>query len=254
MTDWERTRAFYVGGLGFAVDWVHRFEPEFPVFAQLTRDGLTLFLTEHAGDCQPGGAAYLVVDDLDELFRDFLQRGVRPAEPPAGTPWGTREMSVVDPDGNCLRFATSSSADHRTSPGAPRPSPQPLICVSDVEAVSGWYQRLLSVQSAHGGPHYERLTCDGRLVLQLHHWDVEHHHGPIGDRAKKPYGNGVLLWFEVDDLDAAAARAVDLQAGIVQPKHRNPPSGSGGPSHWEVWLRDPEGYTVVLASPDGSAG
>ena len=26
----------------------------------------------------------------------------------------------------------------------------------------------------------------------------------------------------------------------------------GGPNHWERWLRDPDGYTVVLASPEGS--
>ena len=65
MTNWKRTRAFYVDGLGFSVDWEHRFEPGLPVFAQLTRDGLSLFLTEHAGDCQVGGAAYFVVDDVD---------------------------------------------------------------------------------------------------------------------------------------------------------------------------------------------
>jgi hypothetical protein len=35
--------------------------------------------------------------------------------------------------------------------------------------------------------------------------------------------------------------------------HRNPPSSTGGPNYWEVWLPDPDGYTVVLASPDGSA-
>jgi hypothetical protein len=40
----------------------------------------------------------------------------------------------------------------------------------------------------------------------------------------------------------------------VIPRHRNPPDGDGGPNHWEIWLRDPDGYTVVLASPDGSAG
>jgi hypothetical protein len=39
----------------------------------------------------------------------------------------------------------------------------------------------------------------------------------------------------------------------VKPRHRNPPDGSGGPNYWEFWLRDPDGYTVVLASPDGSA-
>jgi hypothetical protein len=38
------------------------------------------------------------------------------------------------------------------------------------------------------------------------------------------------------------------------PRHRNPPAGDGGPNHWECWLRDPDGCTVVLASPDGSAG
>jgi catechol 2,3-dioxygenase-like lactoylglutathione lyase family enzyme len=133
--------------------------------------------------------------------------------------------------------------------------PQPLIAVSDVEASSRWYQRLLGCRSAHGGPHYDRLVSkDGALVLQLHRWDIEHHHGPIGDRDRKPYGNGVLLWFELDDFDAAVSRAAALKATVLKPRHRNPPDGGGGPNHWECWLVDPEGYTVVLASPDGTAG
>lgn len=132
-------------------------------------------------------------------------------------------------------------------------NPQPLICVSDVEASSRWYQRLLGCQSAHGGVEYERLVSLGRLVLQLHRWDVEHHHGPIGNPDLKPYGNGVLLWFEIDDFDAVVARAEEMNAEILMPRHRNPPDGNGGPNHWELWLRDPNGYTVVLASPDGSA-
>jgi catechol 2,3-dioxygenase-like lactoylglutathione lyase family enzyme len=132
-------------------------------------------------------------------------------------------------------------------------NPQPLICVSDVEASSRWYQRLLGCQSAHGGPEYERLVSNGGLILQLHRWDVAHHHGRIGDPSITPYGNGVLLWFELDDFDAAVARAENLNAELVMPRHRNPPDGNGGPNHWEVWLRDPDGYTVVLASPDGSA-
>ena len=132
--------------------------------------------------------------------------------------------------------------------------PQPLIAVTDVEASSRWYQRLLGCQSAHGGAEYERLESNGKLVLQLHVFDVEHHHGPIADPRDKPYGNGVLLWFETDDFDVAVARAAGLNAEIVLPRHRNPPERKGGPNHWEIWLRDPDGYTVVLASPDGSAG
>jgi catechol 2,3-dioxygenase-like lactoylglutathione lyase family enzyme len=131
--------------------------------------------------------------------------------------------------------------------------PQPLIAVSDVEASSRWYQRLLGCRSAHGGAEYERLVSDGVLILQLHRFEVEHHHGPIGDPFDKPYGNGVLLWFEIDDFDAAVARATEMSAEIVRSPHRNPPTGRGGPNHWECWLHDPDGYAVVLASPDGSA-
>jgi catechol 2,3-dioxygenase-like lactoylglutathione lyase family enzyme len=132
--------------------------------------------------------------------------------------------------------------------------PQPLIAVSDVEASSRWYQRLLGCKSDHGGSEYERLTANDELILQLHSFSVEHHHGRIGNPDDKPYGNGVLLWFEIDDFDAALDRAEKLQADVVLPRHRNPPSGDGGPNHWEIWLHDPDGYTVVLASPYGSAG
>ncbi len=132
--------------------------------------------------------------------------------------------------------------------------PQPLLAVHDVEASSRWYQRLLGARSDHGGRDYERLVVDGRLILQLHAWTVDHHHGPIGDPADRPYGNGVLLWFELDDFDAGVERAGELAAEVVRPPHRNPPDGQpGGPAHREVWLRDPDGYTVVLASPDGEA-
>jgi catechol 2,3-dioxygenase-like lactoylglutathione lyase family enzyme len=132
--------------------------------------------------------------------------------------------------------------------------PQPLIAVRDVEASSRWYQRLLGCKSAHGGPEYERLVAKDTLILQLHRFEVEHHHGPIGDPGDRPYGNGVLLWFEVDDFDDALTRAAQMKAEVVLPRHRNPPDGDGGPNHWECWLRDPDGYGVVLASPDGSAG
>jgi catechol 2,3-dioxygenase-like lactoylglutathione lyase family enzyme len=131
-------------------------------------------------------------------------------------------------------------------------TPQPLICVRDVEASSRWYQRLLGCRSDHGGPNYERLVSKGRLVLQLHRWEEEHHHGRIGD-PNVPPGNGVLLWFEVGDFDAALGRAGELKAEILLPRHRNPLDGNGGPNHWEIWLRDPDGYGIVLASPDGSA-
>ena len=130
---------------------------------------------------------------------------------------------------------------------------QPLICVRDVQASSRWYQKLLGCKSDHGGPNYERLVSPwGELMVQFHAWEVEHDHGPVGD-PNLPVGNGLLLWFEVCDFDAALTRATELQAQVVMPRHRNPTDGDGGPNHWEVWLRDLDGYAVVLSSPYGSA-
>jgi len=109
ITDARRSIAFYVDGLGFEIDWEHRFEPGFPVFMQLTRAGQSIFLTEHAGDCRVGGAAYFVVADVDACYQAFVARGVVPTEPPADMPWGSRELVVTDPDGNRLRFARSQA-------------------------------------------------------------------------------------------------------------------------------------------------
>lgn len=131
--------------------------------------------------------------------------------------------------------------------------PQPLIACSDVEASSRFYQKLLGARSAHGGPSYERLVdTKGDLILQLHDFKIEHDHGFIGDQAA-PYGNGVLLWFEVSDFDKAVTRIRELGATVTLGPQKNPRDGDGGPNHREIWLRDPDGYQVVLASPDGEA-
>jgi len=128
-----------------------------------------------------------------------------------------------------------------------------MICVSDVEASSRWYQRLLGLKSGHGGGHYEQLVRDGELFLQLHSFEAAHHHGRIGNPDDRPYGNGVLLWFEVNDFDALMQRAAEMGVKMILPKHRNPPEADGGPNHWECWMQDPDGYTVVVASPYGTA-
>ena len=71
-------------------------------------------------------------------------------------------------------------------------------------------------------------------------WHVGHHHGPIGN-PDLAHGNGVLLWFEMEDFDAAVARAEELRAEVILPRHRNPPKGDGGLNHWEIWLHDLDG-------------
>jgi catechol 2,3-dioxygenase-like lactoylglutathione lyase family enzyme len=121
--------------------------------------------------------------------------------------------------------------------------PQPLISVADVEASSRWYQAALGATSDHGGPEYERLVVDGVLVLQLHRIEIGHHHGTIGDPGQ-PVGNGVAVWFEADAFDAVVRRIRALAPEIVADVHVNPNAG-----HRELWVRDPDGYLVVVAEP-----
>ena len=106
MTDYERSKDFYVAHLGFQIDWEHRFEPGFPVFMQVSRDGLAFFLTEHTGDCPVGGLIHLYVPDVDVWFGECRQKGVPVQEPTNECLPGLRSMTIMDPDGNKLHICT----------------------------------------------------------------------------------------------------------------------------------------------------
>jgi DNA gyrase inhibitor GyrI len=124
--------------------------------------------------------------------------------------------------------------------------PQPLLVVNDVRASSRWYQVLLGSESGHGGAEYDRLNVGGALVLQLHSNEEAHHHGLMAEPGV-PFGNGVAVWFEVSELNAAVRRAKKLKAQIVTDVHVNPNANQR-----ELWLRDLDGYLVVLA--EGRSG
>ena len=130
----------------------------------------------------------------------------------------------------------------------PRVEAQTLIAVRDVRASSRWYTELLGVDALPDHPHrdvYDRISCSGRLLLQLHAWDEENHPNLV-DAAAAPPGHGIVLWFQSDDFDAAVERARGLRAENVLEPHVNP-----NPQHREIWLRDRDGYVVVVAGPDG---
>lgn len=108
ITDYERSRAYYVEALGFTVAWEHRFAPQFPVFMALVRDGMQIYLTEHSGDCQVGGLVHFVIPDVSAWHKEFQQRGAKVAEAP-NNDLGFLNMTITDPDGNQLRFMEPSS-------------------------------------------------------------------------------------------------------------------------------------------------
>ncbi len=126
--------------------------------------------------------------------------------------------------------------------------PWPIIAVRDVAKSTEWYARLLDARSTHpGGTVFDQVVnADGTVLVCLHYWGPS---GPNGDHVWPSLvdgqggsaGNGLLLWFVVDDFDAAWERAQAIGAQVEESP--NTDNGTGMPA---FMLRDPDGYHVVV--------
>lgn len=103
--DRDKALEFYRDYLGLEVDWEHRFDPEAPVYMQLSGHGLKLHLSEHHGDGTPGTIVYVSVTGIDDYHQELMGRPYPRMRPGVEeTPWGSRCMEVIDPFGNRLRL------------------------------------------------------------------------------------------------------------------------------------------------------
>lgn len=104
-------RSFYCDHLGFTWQWEHRFEPDLPVYAEVSLDGRALHLSEHHGDATPGAGVMITVPDL-RAYRAGLLAQAHPNSRPGieRNAWGLT-MLVTDPFGNRLTFWERSAPD-----------------------------------------------------------------------------------------------------------------------------------------------
>ena len=103
--DVAKAREFYEAYLGFHVDWEHRFEPEAPLYMQISRGACVLHLTEHHGDCCPGGTVFIRMREIDAYHRELAAKDYKFMRPGVEiAPWNAKVMQVTDPFGNRLRF------------------------------------------------------------------------------------------------------------------------------------------------------
>ncbi len=103
--DEQRAKEFYVGYLGFSVDWEHRFEPDTPLYMQISRGPTVLHLSEHHGDGTPGTALFLDMIGLEQFHNELVGKPYKYYRPGIeAVPWNARMMTIVDPFGNNLRF------------------------------------------------------------------------------------------------------------------------------------------------------
>ena len=119
------------------------------------------------------------------------------------------------------------------------------LFVDDVEASSRWYQQLFGITSGHGGPEFEMLMSGDAIVLQLHKHDGEEHGAMVAPDSVR--GSGVLLYFQVPDVDAVHAAhrtATEMGATVELEPTFNPLA-----HHTELVVRDRDGYVVAVHSP-----
>ena len=119
-----------------------------------------------------------------------------------------------------------------------------IIGVSDVLASFKWYQSLFG--QAETAPAHadcgQLLDSDGTVLLCLHEWDA-HEHPSLTSPDHATPGNGLLLFFRVDDFDLALPRARALVPRLEEEPHVNPNTRTK-----EFSLRDPDGYYVTISA------
>jgi catechol 2,3-dioxygenase-like lactoylglutathione lyase family enzyme len=106
MFDEAATRDFYLGFLGFELEWEYRLEPGRPLYLSVMLGEARLHLSQHHGDCCPGGHVRILRPDLAAFQKVLAAKpyGFARPGPPERKPWGTHELTLTDPAGNRLTF------------------------------------------------------------------------------------------------------------------------------------------------------
>ena len=102
--DVAKANEFYLGFLGFTVDWEHRYGDNFPLYMQISRSGLRLHLSEHAGDATPGGTMCVYMRGIRNLHTELQAQDYRYMKPGLQDEGDRIEMQVIDPFNNRIRF------------------------------------------------------------------------------------------------------------------------------------------------------
>lgn len=123
-----------------------------------------------------------------------------------------------------------------------------IIGVADVARSFKWYQSLFGQPESSPAHDYfgQILDTDGTVLLCLHEWGA-HEHPSLASPQRAEPGNGLLLFFRVDDFDQALPRARALVDELEQEPSLNPNTGTR-----EFTLRDPDGYYVMISALDAA--
>ncbi|MGA9025491.1 MAG: VOC family protein [Steroidobacteraceae bacterium] len=119
-----------------------------------------------------------------------------------------------------------------------------IIGVREVPSSLKWYQTLFGQPATAPNHDYWGQICDtdGTVLLCLHQWGSHEHPSLMSPDDAQP-GNGLLLYFRVDDFDVALGRARSLVSRLEEDPHVNPATGT-----MEFALKDPDGYYLMISA------
>jgi catechol 2,3-dioxygenase-like lactoylglutathione lyase family enzyme len=119
-----------------------------------------------------------------------------------------------------------------------------IIGVREVPSSLKWYQTLFGQPATAPNHDYWGQICDtdGTVLLCLHQWGSHEHPSLMSPDDAQP-GNGLLLYFRVDDFDVALGRARSLVSRLEEDPHVNPATGTR-----EFALKDPDGYYLMISA------
>lgn len=121
-----------------------------------------------------------------------------------------------------------------------------IIGVNDVARSFEWYRSLLGLpRTTPAHDHFGQIyDTDGSVPLCLHSWG-EHDHPSLAGPDRAEPGNGLLLFFRVDDFNDRLTNARSLVPQFEEEPNINPNTGTV-----EFSLRDPDGYYVTVSASD----
>ena len=104
--DLDSSVGYFVNALGFRSEW-----RDGDNWQSLVRGDVRLMLGRCPDAIKPADLgdhsyfAYLMVDDLDALHAEFVNRRAIILHAPTDKPWGRREMAIATPDGHRMMIA-----------------------------------------------------------------------------------------------------------------------------------------------------
>ncbi len=210
MFDEAKAVEFYVGFLGFQIDFEHRAGENFPLFMQVSRAGCVVRLSGHHGDGSPGSAVTFQVNGVEVLCDELRARDFRYAKPGVErTEWGTLDLVVTDPFANRLTFSEGASPRQWAAPTV-----VPTLAYGDVPRAAAWLGRAFGFRERVDA----RLTWDGGAMTWMDLDDALIHLQTTGGHGVSVPRDGhatQALKVYVADVDAHFAQARGAGATIV---------------------------------------